>query len=121
MKQLRKYLSLLLVLAFIGQAMAADALPCAGMADVAVDAAAHDMSGMSHTGHQMDPAAASGTAGGSCCDAGLCGMSQCQAASALPQSVPPVCGDYVADYSAASVTSSPISRPDALFRPPISR
>ncbi|MEE4143681.1 MAG: hypothetical protein V2I26_02700, partial [Halieaceae bacterium] len=89
MKRIR--IVLLLLLAYPSQVLAASALPCqmTGPAGDAVRSEAVEgvaMAAMGHAGHHMSAESDAGLAGavGGCCDSGLCSMSHCQSAPALP-------------------------------------
>jgi hypothetical protein len=120
MKQIRKSLVLLLVLAYAGQALAGLVLPCPNMAQPGVAAG---MEGMAHAGHHMpaDPDANSAAAAGDCCAGGVCNMSHCQLAAALPPTE--IIGGqlHVARHIPAAGSTSPLHPVDSLYRPPISR
>jgi len=123
MEQMRKFLVLLLVLAYSGQVLAALALPCPKMAH---PTAAAGMAGMVHAGHHMaadpDTAPAAVTpAAGNCCDGGLCNMNHCQLAAALPPSVISGGALHVARHVQAADSPSPLQVIATLYRPPISR
>ncbi len=123
MKRIRKILVLLLVLAYAGQALAGLVLPCPNMAQPAADAGLEGMAGMAHAGHHMpaDTDATPATAASDCCAGGVCNMSHCQLAAALPPNQ--IMGGrlYSARHIPASGSASPLHPVDSLYRPPISR
>jgi hypothetical protein len=130
MKSIRRILVLLLVLAYAGQALVASALPCTSMnmgtavvADVlvAMPDTGGDADMTAHAGHHMSTDAATEGAPVSCCDGGLCSMSQCQSAPALPQTLSLPAHEFPVAYAATTDFSSPIHPLYSLYRPPISR
>ena len=137
MKSIRRILVLLLVLAYAGQALVASALPCTSMnmgtvvvADALVAVpdrifpmpdTGGDADMTAHAGHHMGADAATEGAPVSCCDGGLCSMSQCQSAPALPQTLSLPAHEFPVAYAATTDLSSPIHPLYSLYRPPISR
>ncbi|MCP5130256.1 MAG: hypothetical protein H6985_11810 [Pseudomonadales bacterium] len=117
MKRIRKYLVLLLVLAYAGQALAAAGLPCAAMAS-----AAKDMPSAAHAGHHMDgdSGAAAMPSSQDCCEGGLCAMSACQAAAALPPGQFHSGPQYLAVYPRSPQATLDSQPSESLYRPPIS-
>jgi hypothetical protein len=120
MKRIRKSLVLLLVLAYTGQALAGLVLPCSNMTQ---PGAAAVMEGMAHDGHHMpaDTDATPATSASDCCAGGVCNMSHCQLAAALPPNQ--IIGGrlYFARHIPAAGSASPLHPVDSLYRPPISR
>lgn len=123
MKSIRKYLVVLLLLAYAGQALVAIASPCAMMTSAGTAVDRVDMPAMAHAGHQM-PAAADtmpAPSAGDCCDGGLCTMSHCQSATALPLSYFGNSPQYTSLYTLPADNAAPFHPVDSLYRPPISR
>lgn len=130
MKSIRRFLVLLLVVAYAGQALVASALPCTSMsmgtvvvADVlvAMPGAGGDADMVAHAGHHMKADAATDGVPANCCEGGLCTMSQCQSAPALPQTLSLPAHEFPVAYPASSDFSSPTHPLYSLYRPPISR
>jgi hypothetical protein len=124
MKIFHKLLLLLLVLAFTGQGLVANALPC--QMPMTGEAAAHtaDMAAVDHTGHHMPMGAgevAEGASDVSCCGAGLCAMSHCQLSSALPPDHLASSPQYAVLFPRINGSVAPVHPNDSLYRPPISR
>ena len=123
MKRFRHMITSLLLLAYMGQSLAAVAMPCFTMAS---GSASGDMSaavaGMDHSGHHMAPVEQAATGSENCCDGGgFCSMSQCQAVVALTGATLPGAASYAAIHHDAS-PFSPLKLPRAsLYRPPIPR
>lgn len=120
MNKIRKIFLLVLVLAYAGQSLAAGIFPCSAMAPVD---AALEHAAMEHAGHTM-PAGTEAEAApmaDDCCDAGLCSMSHCQSAAALPLGHPGSGAQYVAFYPRLADVSAVIQPIESLYRPPISR
>jgi hypothetical protein len=112
MQTLRKLLFALLVLSCTAQSLASVALACPDTADNG------GMDPSAHAGHHMTPASED-SEDSSCCDGGLCTMSQCHPSPALP-SAPPLHGQHHASaYPGASASSPPLHPRYALFKPPI--
>ena len=120
MEPVRHCMTLLLLLAYVCQSLAAVGAPCVMMAPAAPEISAA-MPGVDHSGHAMGSVDQAEAGSGNCCESGFCSMSQCQSVAALPGTpdsgnVNPaiVFGDALA-VSSYNYTST------ALFRPPISR
>lgn len=129
MNQIRKFMTLLLLVAYIGQSLAASAVPCLVMGS-ANSASTSELAtagfigqpAMTHAEHHMDGSEQADTASdNSCCDGGLCSMSLCQSVAAVPQAL--LCAGlaYAAVYSGLAPVSSPTHLSTFLYRPPISR
>ncbi len=124
MKRLHKIMVVLLVLAYTGQALASAAVPCASMAPPAAGdghmmehaMSAGDMA--AHAGHHMPAGARDGAA--TCCEGGLCSMSQCQAVPALLTAAAAGTPAFAETFVQRAVYSSPVRPSYSLFKPPIS-
>lgn len=123
MKPTQKILVLLLTLAYTGQVLAAAALPCTQMAQAGAADEIADTAANGHAGHHMpaDPEANAAPMAGHCCDGGLCSMSQCQSAPALPQNNPDGGREYLSFYFPNTESNPPFRPVDSPYRPPISR
>ena len=125
MKSIRRFLVLLVVLAYAGQALVASALPCTslnmGTVVVAMPDTGGDADMAAHAGHHMKADAATDGVPANCCEGGLCTMSQCQSAPALPQTLSLPAHEFPVAYPASSDFSSPTHPLYSLYRPPISR
>ena len=120
MKRFRHLFISLLLLAYMGQSLAAVAMPCFTMA-AGSGAMSADMAGMDHSGHSMAPVEQT-VAGGSCCDSDdFCSMSQCQAVVALVEATPSGAVTYAAVHNGAPLFSPLNISSASLYRPPISR
>ena len=126
MKRFRSFWVLLLVLAYAGQALAALASPCRPMAGAV--SGQMDMPAMAHAGHNMPPHGNSVTDNpgpaappADCCEAGLCAMSHCQSAPAMPPEHSGSRAQYSALYPPIESAATPIHPIDSFYRPPISR
>jgi hypothetical protein len=117
MERVRQCMTLLLLLAYVGQSLAGVGAPCAMMAPAPAEISAA-MPGMDHSGHAMGSA---DQADDSCCDSGLCSMSQCQSLAALSGSLDSANVNPAIVYGAVRAISSPSSTTTPLYRPPISR
>jgi hypothetical protein len=117
MERVRYCMMLLLLLAYVGQSIAAVGAPCAMMAPASSEINAA-MPGMDHSGHAMGSA---DQADASCCDSGLCSMSQCQSLAALPGSLDSANVNPAIVYGGVRAISSPSSTKTPLYRPPIFR
>ena len=120
MERVRHCMMLLLLLAYVGQSIAAVGAPCAMMAPAPAEMSVA-MPGMDHSGHAMGSAEQVDASGGNCCDSGLCSMNQCQSLAALPGSLDSANANPAIVYGAARAISSHSSTTTPLFRPPISR
>jgi hypothetical protein len=120
MERVRHYMTLLLLLAYVGQSLAVVGAPCATMAPASSEISAA-MPGMDHSGHVMGSSEQVDASGGNCCDNGLCSMSQCQPLAALPGSLDSANVNPAMFYGAARAISSPCSTTTPLYRPPIFR
>jgi hypothetical protein len=118
MERIRKMLLLVLVLAYTGQALASVVPLCPEMAQSGAALHGSDMTVMEHAGHQMSP---DSSAAGGCCDGGLCKMSHCQLAPALPLNHSDSNRIVASFYTAFTQTSFQPHPFDSLYRPPISR
>lgn len=112
MKAMRKCMFFLMLLVYAGQSLAGVMLSCPPMAMDTMDMAAH-------AGHDMSAHGDDGSEQQSCCDGGLCVMSQCHAAPALPQTMSLPAGVDASSLDTPLVLSSLLHRSDTLFRPPI--
>ena len=126
MKPIKHLMLCLLLLVYAGQSVAAFGTPCLMMGMAAgevVEAASTDTAAMSHAGHPMGAPgqAAEAEADTSCCDGGLCSMSHCQSAAALPSTALPDGIAYVAIYSDISLPWADKPATESLYRPPIFR
>lgn len=125
MRRSRKVIMLLLLtysvqaLASVGQLCPAMTVSSAGSHMAGEVVVSADMT--AHAGHQMSAEAATEGAPGSCCDGGLCSMSQCQSAPALPQTLPLPGHSCPVAFTATTDLSSPVHPSYSLYRPPISR
>jgi hypothetical protein len=120
MERVRYYMTLLLLLAYVGQSLVAVGAPCAMMAPASFEISAA-MPGMDHSGHGMGSADQVDASGGNCCDSCLCSMSQCQSQAALPGSLDSANVNPAIVYGAARAISPPSSTTTPLYRPPIFR
>jgi hypothetical protein len=124
MDRFRHMITSLLLLACMGQSLAAVAMPCftmgSGSAPGEMSAA---MAGMDHAAHHTASVEQAATAGGeSCCDSGgFCSLSQCQAVVALTEATLPGVATYAAIHNEASPFSPLNISSASLYRPPISR
>lgn len=118
MERIRKMLLLVLVLAYTGQTLASVVPFCPEMAQTGAALHGADMAVMEHAGHQMS---ADASAADGCCDGGLCKMSHCQLAPALPLNHPDS-NHIVASFDTGFTQTGFQPHPfDSLYRPPISR
>ena len=121
MKRFRHLITSLMLLAYMGQSLAAVAMPCFTMGSASGEMSAA-MSGMDHSGHYMAPVEQTATGSESCCDSdGFCSISQCQAVVALTAATLPAAANYAAIHN-----NNPPFLPlnvsyASLYRPPISR
>ena len=120
MKKFRKPLLLLLVLAFTGQGLVANALPCQMPSNMQASTGAVDMTVIDHTAHHM-PAGAAEAADSNCCDLGVCTMSHCQSAVTLPLDYLASSAQFTPVFSRYDTAAAPSGVTDSLYRPPISR
>jgi len=113
-------MTLLLLLAYVGQSLVALGAPCAmpGPASAEVSVA---LPGMDHSGHAMGSADQADTGNGNCCKDGLCSMSQCQSLAALPGMPDSGNVNPAIVYGDARAISSHSYISTSLLRPPISR
>jgi hypothetical protein len=136
MKTMRQWMVCLLLLAYVGQSLAAVATPCAemdpdvsglptmpvandGMTPPVMDHCAQHMTAEAPAG--VDTNTNTNTNSFNCCDGGLCSMSHCLAVAAIiPAGYSSVAPLAPAHGGVLSV-SSPIDIPTSLYRPPISR
>jgi hypothetical protein len=102
MSPIKRTLAVLLLLAFTGQAVVSVAAPCFMM--------------NGHAGHDMS---AEQDSASSCCDGGLCSMSHCQMAPAMPIPLFDNSPEKAFTYSAIDSVSAVISSLTTLYRPPI--
>ena len=111
----------LLLLAYMGQSLAAVAMPCFTMT-AGTGAMSAAMAGMDHSGHSMASVEQTAAGGGNCCDSDdFCSMSQCQAVVALVEATPSGAATYAAVHNGAPLFSPLNISSAALYRPPISR
>jgi hypothetical protein len=110
-----------LLFAYMGQSLAAVAMPCFTMGSEPGEMSAA-MATMDHSGHQMASAQQAASGGESCCDSdGFCSMSQCQAVVALIQATPFGGAAYAAVHNGAPAYTPLNVSFASLYRPPISR
>jgi len=123
MKGIRKVLVVVLLVAYTGQVLAGVAMSCPNMASAAAVFDGGDMGAMEHAGHHMmaESTAKPGDAGSGCCDGGLCDMSHCQSAPALPLNHSYGSSSAASYYTGSSPTISPLQPVESLYRPPIFR
>jgi hypothetical protein len=123
MKKFHKPLMLLLVLAFTGQGLVANALPCQMPLNSQAGAGASDMTAVDHSAHRMPAAAEAGAGANSenCCDMGVCTMSHCQSAVTLPVDYIASSANFTPVFSRQDTIPEPSGVNDFLYRPPISR
>ena len=121
MKRFRYLITSLLLMAYMGQSLAAVAVPCFAMGSASGEMSAA-MAGMDHSGHHIASVDQTVTGSESCCDSGgFCSMSQCQAAVALTEATLSGAASYAAIHNDAP-SFSPLNLSWAsLYRPPISR
>ena len=121
MKRFRYLITSLLLLAYMGQSLAAVAVPCFTMGSETGDMST-TLAGMDHAGHHREPVEQTATDSESCCDSGgFCSMSQCQSAVALTEAALSGAASYVAIHNDAP-SFSPLNLSwTSLYRPPISR
>ena len=111
----------LLLLAYMGQSLAAVAMPCFNMGSAPGDMSGV-MSGMDHSDHHMVPVEQADTGSESCCDSGgFCSISQCQAVVALTVATLPGVAVDATIHNDASLFSPLNISYASLYRPPISR
>ena len=120
MEPVRHCMTLLLLLAYVCQSLAAVGAPCAMMAPASPEISAA-MPGMDHSGHAMGSADQAAAGSGNCCESGFCSMSQCQSVAALPGTLDSGNVNPAIVYGDARTISSHSYIPTSLFRPPISR
>ena len=113
-------MTLLLLLAYVCQSLAAVGAPCAMMAPASTEISAA-LPGMDHSGHAMASADQADAGSGNCCEAGWCSMSQCQSAAALPGTLDSGNVNPAIVYGDARAVSSYNYTATPLLRPPISR
>jgi hypothetical protein len=121
MERIRHIIISLLLLAYMGQSLAAVAMPCFNMGSAPGDMSGV-MSGMDHSDHHMASVGQADTGSESCCDSGgFCSISQCQAVVALTVAALPGVASYAAIHNEASPFSPLNLSYASLYRPPISR
>ena len=121
MERFRHIVISLLLLAYMGQSLAAVAMPCFNMGSAPGDMGGA-MAGMDHSDHHMASAEQAVTDSESCCDSGgFCSMSQCQAVVALTVATLPGVAVYAAILNDAPLFSPLNVSSASLYRPPISR
>jgi hypothetical protein len=121
MERFRHLIISLLLLAYMGQSLAAVAMPCFNMGSAPSDMSGA-MSGMDHSGHHMGSVEQAATGSESCCDSdGFCSISQCQAVVALTVAILPGAAVDAAIHNDALLFSSLNIPSGSLYRPPISR
>ena len=123
MKKFRKPLLVVLVLAFTGQGLVANALPCQMPLNGQAGAGASGMTAMDHSAHYMPSTAdsADSTNAENCCDMGVCAMSHCQSAVTLPLDYIASSANFTPVFSRQNIIAAPSGVSDSLYRPPISR
>lgn len=121
MKRFRHMITSLLLLAYMGQSLAAVAMPCFTMGSAPGEMNA-DMAAMDHSGHHMASVEQTSTDNKNCCDSGgFCSMSQCQSVVALTEATQSGAFTYAAVRNDAPPFSHFMVSSDSLYRPPISR
>jgi hypothetical protein len=121
MERFRHIITSLLLLACMGQSLAAVAMPCFTVGS-APGETSDEMAGMDHSGHQMAYAEQTATGSENCCDSdGFCSMSQCQAVVALVEATLSAAATYATIHNDALLFSPINASPASLYRPPISR
>ncbi|RLA46042.1 MAG: hypothetical protein DRQ97_08505 [Gammaproteobacteria bacterium] len=121
MKRFRHLITSLLLLACMGQSLAAVAMPCFTMSSAPGEMSAA-MVGMDHSDHHMASVEQTSTGGESCCDSGgFCSMSQCQAVVALVETTLSDAAIYAAMHNDALLFSLVNASSASRYRPPISR
>ena len=121
MERFRHMIISLLLLAYMGQSLAAVAMPCFSMGS-APDKVSAPMAGMDHSAHHMQAVGQTATGSESCCDSGsFCSISQCQAVVALTEATLSGVATYAAIHNEASPFSPLKISFGSLYRPPISR
>jgi uncharacterized protein involved in copper resistance len=118
MSPIKRTLAVLLLLAFTGQAVVSVAAPCF-MMNAPTGEMNHDMADMDHGGHAGHDMSAEQDSASSCCDGGLCSMSHCQMAPAMPIPLFDNSPEKAFTYSAIDSVSAVISSLTTLYRPPI--
>lgn len=123
MERFRHMIISLLLLAYMGQSLAAVAMPCftlgSGSAPGEVSVA---MAGMDHSAHPMISVEQAVTGGENCCDNdGFCSMSQCQAVLALTAATLSSAATYAAIHNDVPLFSPLNVSTGSPYRPPISR
>ena len=117
MERFKHMISLLLLLAYVGQSLAVVGAPCS-MPDAGAMSAVMDS--VDHSAHHEQPGGAD--SGGGCCDGGgFCSMSHCQSVAALPPSDLFSGVATATNYRESLSLLSPDNTPDSLYRPPASR
>ena len=121
MERFRHLIISLLLLAYMGQSVAAVAMPCFAMGSAAGEVSGA-MAGMDHSGQPMASMGPTTTGSESCCDSdGFCSISQCQAAVALTVATLPGAATYAAIRNDTPLFSPLNISSVSLYRPPISR
>ena len=121
MKRFRHLITLLLLLAYVGQSVAVSGAPCF-MMGAASGAMSADMAGMNHSGHDMGSPEQVVADGSSCCDGGgFCSMSHCQSIAGLAETAVSDTVTYTGVRLDTASFSSPSFSSGSLYRPPISR
>ena len=119
----------LLLLAYVGQSLAAITTPCA-MMDPASSAESSTVgndagvmpAGMDHSGHYMTAEVPAGVdVASNCCDGGLCSMSHCLAVAAILPAGYSALVPVAPAHGSVLPVFSPFGLPTSLYRPPISR
>ena len=124
MRKIRKPVLLILLLAFTGQLLVANALTCQTPLNNQANPAASDMAAIDHSAHHMPAGAAQAadnTSGENCCDMGVCAMSHCQSAVTLPLDYFASSADFTPVFSRHNSAAAPSGVNDSLYRPPIFR
>lgn len=119
MKYPRQIITLLLLLAYAGQSLAAVGAPCF-MSASSPGEISTDVAAMDHSAHHMNSTDQADNAAEGCCEGGgFCSMSHCQSAAAVPGTVvaiPPHCFTDYRNVAGFSSCSNPL---ESLYRPPI--
>jgi hypothetical protein len=121
MERFRHMIISLLLLAYIGQSLAAVAMPCFTMGSASGEMS-NTLAGMDHSGHPMTSVEQAATGSENCCDSdGFCSMSQCQAVVALTVATLSGGATYAAIRNDVPLFSPLNISSVSLYRPPISR
>ncbi len=121
MEHFRHLIISLLLLLYMGQSLAAVAMPCF-TTDSAPGETGNPMADMGHPNYHMASVEPTAPGSGSCCDGeGFCFMSQCQVVVALTVATLSGAATYMAIHNNVSLFSPLNASSGSLYRPPISR